>query len=173
MIARRPAGNQPGMKTLRLLCALSLALAVPALAGPKLELEVGAGGSGTKAAAATLTGRIGVDLLDWFTPSVRVVTLTPLGGAPTALAVLGEVRAHTSGKLQLTAGVGVGVATATFVPGATGVDATVARATPWLQGDVGLRVVLGPFFVGLGVGGAPAAQRWMATLSVGVAAFGG
>ncbi len=158
------------MRAFLLVAVLGIGTTVEA--GPRLELEVGAGAAGWTQATPTFTGRIGVDLLGWFTPSLRVMTTTPISGEQVGLSALGEFRVHTPGFLQLTAGVGVGVATASFSSrgaGIGGIDATVARVNPYLWGDIGLRVMITRLWVGLSVGGAPLASQWMGLLSVGVA----
>lgn len=142
---------------------------------PKLELEVAGGASAQNDLTPTVSGRIGVDLWNWLTPSVRVLSIAPWAGPSSAWAIQGELRAHTKGTLlQLTGGVGLGLATASVERSASGIDATVARAAqPWLTGDLGARVLLGPFFVGASIGGAPLQRQWLGSLNLGVIAFGG
>jgi hypothetical protein len=163
--------------------ALLCLLALPAFAGPQLEVEVGAGASGLSLIAPTFTGRVGVDLMGWFTPSLRVMSLTPLSGDTVGWSALAELRAHTPGVFQLTGGVGLGLATASFTRQASGAVSTqvstLATSTlstntiaPYLFADLGVRVKLGPVFVGASVGGAPFANQYLALLSVGFAAFG-
>ena len=149
-------------------------LAAPAWADPKLEVELGAGASGLAAPTPTLMGRIGVDLLDWFTPSLRVMSVTPLSGQSMGWSVLGEFRAHTSGRVQFMGGLGMGLATASFTTRPTGgVDASLNSVSPYLYADLGLRVFLGPCWIGLSAGGAPLARQWLGLLTVGFSAFGG
>lgn len=167
MIAGRGRGIEPDMNA-RLLVLLAALAASPALAGPRLELEVGAGAWALKAFTPNVTGRVGLDLFGWFTPSLRVLTLNALGSNPTALSILAEGRAHTKGLFQVTGGVAVGFATATVSPDGS----SVARAAPALLGDLGVRVMLGPVWLGAGVGGNPLALTWQALLNVGVVAFG-
>ncbi|MBL8918972.1 MAG: hypothetical protein JNJ54_08955 [Myxococcaceae bacterium] len=140
----------------------------------KLELEVGAGATSRDAISPTVSARVGVDLWNWFTPSVRLVSVAPWAGPESAWAIQGELRAHTRGRvLQLTGGVGLGLATANVVRSSSGLDANLTRpALPWLTGDLGLRALLGPFFVGVAVGGAPLQQQWLASLNLGFVAFG-
>lgn len=145
--------------------------AVPALAAPTLELEVGGGAFDIHAPQPTFTGRVGVDLLGFITPSLRVTSLTPLSGSASAWLMLGEVRLHTPGTVQLTGGVAVGFATAD-VTYAAPLDTSVTRLSPWLQADLGLRVMLGRFWVGAAVTSAPLQSQWMGTLNLGVS-FGG
>lgn len=142
---------------------------------PKLELEIAGGASAQNDLTPTVSGRIGVDLWNWLTPSVRVLSVAPWAGPTSAWAIQGELRAHTQGALlQLTGGVGLGLATASVDRSSSGVDATVARAAqPWLTGDVGARVLLGPFFLGASVGVAPIQRQWLGSLNVGLIAFGG
>lgn len=151
----------------------SLVGAAPCLADPRLELEVGAGASSLAHPTPTFAGRIGVDLLDWFTPSLQVMSATPLSGAAAGFGIIAELRAHTRGRFQLTGGVGMGLATASFTSPSSGlVDAQLNRVSPYLFADLGVRVTFGPFWVGASVGGAPLAQQWLALLTVGFAAFG-
>lgn len=140
----------------------------------KLEVEVGAGATSRDAISPTVSARVGVDLWNWFTPSVRLVSVTPWAGPESAWAIQGELRAHTRGRvLQLTGGVGLGLATANVVRSSSGLDANLTRpALPWLTGDVGVRALLGPFFLGVSVGGAPLQQQWLASLNLGFVAFG-
>jgi hypothetical protein len=151
------------------LLPLLLLTSAPCLAA-KLELEVGAGATSARAFdAPSLTGRIGLDFFDHLTPSLRALALTPVGRSDlSAWALLGEVRAHTSGRFQLNAGLGVGVGSARFAPGpGTGVSARLDRVAPYLMGDVGARLCLWKFWVGLNVGGSPSSPGLMATLSLG------
>ena len=145
------------------------------LAALLLELELAGGASAQNDLTPTVSGRIGVDLWNWLTPSVRVLSIAPWAGPTSAWAIQGELRAHTKGTLlQLTGGVGLGLATASVDRSASGVDATVSRAAqPWLTGDLGARLLLGPFFVGASVGVAPLQRQWLGSLNLGVIAFGG
>jgi hypothetical protein len=153
---------------------LSLLLAAPARAAPKLELELGAGASGLTAPNPTFLGRIGLDLANWFTPSVRVMSVTPLSGHAMGWSVLAELRAHSSGHVQFMGGLGIGLATAAFVTRPSGgLDAQVNSISPYLYADLGVRFTFGPFWVGLSAGGAPLAQQWLGLLTVGFCAFGG
>lgn len=182
MIDSELPGNRRDMRRLLvlLLCLPALALANPAevkeaASGPKLELEVTAGAASRNDLAPTVSARVGLDLWNWFTPSVRVFSVAPWAGPESAWAIQGELRAHTRGTLfQLTGGLGLGLATATVVRGSTGLEAGLTRsAQPWLTGDLGVRALLGPFFIGLSVGGAPFQQQWLGSLNLGVIAFGG
>lgn len=160
------------MKPMPLVVLAAVLSSATALASPKLELEVGGGAFDVSSPQPTFTGRVGADLLGFFTPSLRVTSLTPLGGERSAWLVLGELRLHTPGTLQLTGGLGLGFATAD-VPRASVLDTSVTRSgAPWLQADLGLRVVLGRFFVGAAVTSAPLERHWMGTLNLGVALFG-
>jgi len=167
MIGRGGCGIETDMNA-RLMVLLGALSASPALATPRLELEVGAGAWALKAFTPNLSGRVGLDLFGWFTPSLRVMTLNALGSDPTALSILAEARAHSKGIFQVTGGVAVGFATATVSPDGS----SVARAAPALLGDLGVRVMLGPVFIGAGVGGNPLALTWQAMVNVGVVAFG-
>jgi hypothetical protein len=153
--------------------AAALVAAAPALASPKLELEVGAGAAGLAEVSPTFTGRVGVDLMGWFTPSLRVMSLTPLSGDAMGWSVLAELRAHSPGRFQVTGGVGMGVATAGFTRSATGaVDLQLSRVSPYLFADLGVRVMLGPVFIGASIGGAPFAGQYLGLVTLGVAVFG-
>ncbi|MEW5743344.1 MAG: hypothetical protein AB1938_30825 [Myxococcota bacterium] len=156
------------------LVALALVLSsVPALAGPKLELELGGGAVDWSAPQPTFTGRVGADLFGFFTPSLRVTSLSPFSASASTWLVLGELRLHTPGPVQVTGGVGLGFATADVrhVPDAP-LEASVTRNAPWLQADLGLRVMLGRFWLGAAVTSAPLERQWMGTLNLGVALFG-
>lgn len=160
------------MNPMRVAVLAAVLSAVPALAAPTLELEVGGGAFDVRAPQPTFTGRVGVDLLGFVTPSLRVTSLTPLSGASSAWLMLGEVRLHTPGPVQLTGGVAVGFATAD-VTHAAPLDTSVSRLSPWLQADLGLRVVLGRFWIGAAVTSAPLQSQWMGTLNLGVSFLGG
>jgi len=148
--------------------------AAPARAQARLEVELGAGASGLAAPSPTFTGRVGIDLLGWFTPSLRVMSVTPLTGRGLGWSVLGEFRAHTAGRVQLTFGLGMGLATASFTSGgAAGLEAQLNPLAPYLYADLGVRVLFGPLWVGLCAGGAPLAQQWLGLFTVGFSAFGG
>jgi len=147
-----------------------------AWASPQLEMEAGGGIFGHADSSPTFTGRVGVDFWNHLTPSVRLITLSPLDSGRSAWAVLGELRAHTNGRWQVNAGLSLGLGTATF---ATGTDhsplaANLYSASPYVMGDVGLRLMLGHFWVGVNVGGSPMPdnQYWLGTLSVGFRMFG-
>lgn len=171
------------MNRLRLIPVIALLAPLMGLAEPavkqssdtaKLEVEVSAGATSRDAISPTVAARVGVDLWNWFTPSVRLVSVTPWAGPESAWAIQGELRAHTRGRvLQLTGGVGLGLATANVVRSTGGLDAALARpAQPWLTGDVGVRALLGPFFIGVSAGGAPLQRQWLASLNLGFVAFG-
>jgi hypothetical protein len=157
-------------RTLALAALLSSSLAV---AGPHLELEVGAGASGLSTAVATFSGRVGLDLFDFLTPSVRFLSAAPLEvTSPVGWGVLAELRLHTSGTLQLTGGVALGVASANLAWRAT-TSGQLDQLAPYLTADIGLRLKLGPVLIGVGVGGAPwVSPQWMALANVGVSLFG-
>lgn len=149
-----------------LLALLLLLVASPAPAA-KLELEVGAG-AGRSADGPTLSGRIGLDVLEHLTPSVRALTSGWGETSSQAWAVLGELRAHTSGRVQLTGGLGLGVGAAyvSSAPG-EGVTARLLRTSPTLRADLGLRVTFSSLWVALGVAGSPSSPGLLGMLSVG------
>lgn len=176
-------GNRTDMHAAKL-TLLSLGLVTSAFADPaevkkttddpKLEVEVTGGVTSRSDLTPTVSARLGVDFWNWFTPSVRLVSVAPWSGSQSAWAIQAELRGHTRGSLlQLTGGIGFGLATANVVRAPTGVDADLSRpAQPWLTGDVGARVLLGPLFLGVSVGGAPLQQQWLASLNLGFVAFG-
>jgi hypothetical protein len=104
----------------RLIASLTLFGAAPAFASG-LEVELGGGGGATwQTFAPAITGRLGVDWVDHITTSVRLLTLTGMHGQLTgtsqdvtsgyqAWAALAELKVHTSGTFQLSAGAGLGV----------------------------------------------------------------
>ena len=145
----------------------AIVLACPFTArAAKLELEVGAGHA-LVAPAKSWTARIGLDLFGHLTPSVRVMTQSPICCDTQTWAVLGELRAHTLGTVQLTAGLGLGVGTATVVRAP---DATVhfqRVPTRYAMGDLGLRFMLGDFWIGAGVARSTAWDGYLGTLSLG------
>jgi hypothetical protein len=147
-----------------------------ASASTGLEVEAGGGVFGHADTSPTFTGRVGVDFWNHITPSVRLMTLSPMDGGRSAWAVLGEIRAHSNGRWQVNAGLSLGLGTATFAAGTskTSVSANLYSVSPYVMGDVGLRLMLGRFWVGLNVGGSPMPdnQYWLGTLSVGFRAFG-
>lgn len=147
-------------------------IAIPALARPSLELEVGAGANGNfRALSPSFSARAGLDFFNLLTPSVKVMTLNSLGSPNAAWALLGELRAHTRGRLQLTGGIAVGFGTAVFSSHPEGITPSVATLKPWVTADVGARVLLGPFFVGFNLGGTPFNPGWTAMLTVGFKLF--
>jgi hypothetical protein len=168
------------MGIVRTVCVFSLLLGLPALAEEakrnsddvRLEFEVGGGVTSRTDLSPTLSGRLGVDLWGWFTPSIRLISVGPWTPATSAWAIQGELRAHTRGFFQITGGIGFGLATANVARDAQVFDADLTRAAqPWLTGDVGARLVFGPLFVGASVGGAPFQQRWLFSANVGLIAF--
>ena len=174
MIESKGPGNQPGMKRLLILALLSSSFG--AWASPRLELEVGGGATGTASLrpdlSPSLGARVGVDLWEHFTPSLRVLTLSPLGSDHTSWATLAEARIHSSGIFQVSAALGAGFGNAE-VGTQPALDAQFFQVKPYLEGDVGARVMIGRFWIGLNVGGMPLDRTWIASLNVGVAAFGG
>jgi len=155
------------IRTLALLALLSSSVAV---AGPHLELEVGAGASGLSTAAATFSGRVGLDLFEFFTPSVRMLVATPLSLDPAGWAFLGELRLHTPGVFQLTGGVAFGLSSAGMAFRAA--TTSLTALAPYLTADIGVRLKLGPVLIGIGVGGNPwVSPQWVALANIGVSLF--
>ncbi len=153
---------------------LAVSSSVVAFADPRLELEVGGGVSASClcAPAPALSARIGVDLAEHFTPSLRLLTFALPGSDHHTWAVLGEFRAHTKGRVQLNAGAGIGFGAAAFNATSDGLDAQFFRVAPFVNVDAGVRVMLGRWWVGANVGGMPWSKVATAMLSVGVSPFG-
>lgn len=145
-----------------------------ALADPRLEIEAGGGVSANCFCAVhpTLTLRTGVDFADHFTPSIRLTTFALPGTENHTWAVLGEFRAHTSGRFQVNGGVGIGFGKAMFDASSDGLNADFFRVTPYVNVDVGARLMLGRWWVGANVGGMPWSHVFTATVNVGVSPFG-
>jgi hypothetical protein len=152
------------------LCSLLL-MSTAATAAPVLELEVGAGAHGwTTDPSPTLSGRVGLDLFDWFTPGVRAMSLTNFRQDDRAWALLADFRVHTAPRLfELNAGIDLGFALA-HVNGPTQVTADTVN--PYVIGDVGVRLNLWRMWIGLNVGATPIGPTWLGMLSVGIAPFG-
>jgi hypothetical protein len=159
------------MKRLILVLALSSSAA---WADPRLELEVAGGASAhclCKIAPA-FSARLGVDFANFITPSVRMMTFALPGTDNHTWAVLGELRAHTRGRVQVNAGAALGFGAATFNAGEDGLNAEFFRVAPYVNVDVGLRVMMGQWWIGANVGGLPGQRVVTAMLSVGVSPFG-
>ena len=88
-----------------------------------LELEVAGGASAACLCRVSpaLSARLGVDFAEHFTPSVRMMTFALPGSEDHSWAVLGELRAHTKGRFQVNAGVGLGFGQAHFNAGPDGI----------------------------------------------------
>lgn len=158
----------------RLMLVLAVSSSAVAWADPRLELEVAGGASAhclCKISPA-LSARIGVDFAEHFTPSVRLMTFALPGSDNHTWAVLGEFRAHTKGRFQLNAGAGIGFGAAQFNAGEGGLDAQFFRVSPYVNLDVGARVMLGRWWIGANIGGMPGQRVYTAMLSVGVSPFG-
>jgi hypothetical protein len=172
MITSERSGNQPGMKRWTILAGALVALAAGAT--PRLELEVGGGATGVTGAAMApaLNARVGVDFWEHVTPSLKVLTALPLEG-DTSWATLAELGVHTSGTVQVSASVGLGFGNAVLSAGDRKLDAQFFQVKPYLEGEVGARVMFGRFWVGLNVGALPLDRTLLASLNLGVSAFGG
>ena len=160
------------MKRLTLLLVVSSSSI--AFADPRLELEV-AGGVSTHCfckLSPALTARVGVDFAEHFTPSIRILTFALPGSDHHAWALLGEFRAHTRGRFQVNAGVALGFGKAFFDASEDGLEAQFFRVDPYVNVDVGARLMFGRWWVGANVGGMPALALYTATLNVGVSPFG-
>jgi hypothetical protein len=147
----------------------AVVLACPfAARAAKLELEIGTTHV-LAAAPRALTARIGLDVLGHLTPSVRALAQSPTCCGRETWAMLGELRAHTGGWLQLTAGLGVGIGTAYLTDGPPDVGtASVQRIqSKYMMGDLGLRLMFRDFWVGAGVARSTGWDGYRATLSVG------
>ena len=145
-----------------------------AWADPRLELEVAAGASARCLCKLdpALSARVGVDFAEHFTPSIRLMTFALPGSDHHTWAVLGEFRAHTSGRFQVNAGAGIGFGEASFNAGEGGLDAQFFRVAPYVNVDAGVRLMLGRWWIGANVGGMPGQRVYTAMLSVGVSPFG-
>ncbi len=146
-----------------------------AWADPRLELEVAGGASAgcLCRVSPALSARLGVDFANWITPSIRMMTFALPGSDDHVWAVLGELRAHTRGRFQLNAGAGIGFGAATFNAGDEGLEAQFFRVKPYVNLDVGARLMFGRWWIGANVGGMPGNRVYTAMLSVGVSPFGG
>jgi hypothetical protein len=149
---------------MRLLAVLFVLCSASAFATASLELEVGGGAHGLHDAAPTFTGRVGLDLFDWLTPSVRAMTVG-MPNVDSSWAVLGDLHVHTPPHLFQA---GIGAAVGFAVASRTGAS-TVA---PYFMGDVGVRLNFWRMWVGLNVGASPLPVSWMAFASIGIAPFG-
>ncbi len=158
------------MKQMILLLVVSSSAA---WADPRLELEV-AGGASTHCLckiSPALSARVGVDFAEHFTPSVRMMTFALPGSDNHTWAVLGEFRAHTRGRVQLNAGVGIGFGAAAFNATEGGLDAQFFHVAPYVNVDAGARVMMGAWWIGANIGGLPGQHVYTAMLSVGVSPF--
>jgi hypothetical protein len=156
--------------------ALALLLcSTQALALPALELEVNGGVKGhhgPDTIGPTLGARVGIDLWDLVTLSVRGMSLSTFDQPSQEFGLLAEVRLHNRGRFQFNGGLALGLAIATVAPATDGLDFTYAAVRPFPLVDVGFRVNLWKFFFGVNVGGWPFTPTWMGTLSVGMSFFG-
>lgn len=152
---------------------MGMALVGAKASAAELELELGAGAGATGIDPnGALTGRIGIDLAEHFTPSLRGVALGQPASGLDLWALLAELRAHTSGRLQLTGGVAFGVGSLLVGPGpGDSVSANLHRTMPYILGDIGLRLMLSNFWLGASVGGSPTRPGYLGTLYLGWAPF--
>lgn len=155
--------------------------AASATAGPRLELELGGSAAALPAPAPLLQARVGLDVFNVLTPSLKVVSRSPWSPREANLGVYFELRAHTRGVVQLTGGVAAGLFATTLssAGGAGGGDVEGGlSATPPVRlrddylADLGLRVMLGRVWLGASVGVAPLQQQVFGTVTLGVALFG-
>jgi hypothetical protein len=136
----------------RLIASLTLFGAAPAFASG-LEVELGGGGGATwQTFAPAITGRLGVDWVDHITTSVRLLTLTGMHGQLTgtsqdvtsgyqAWAALAELKVHTSGTFQLSAGAGLGVGQPSVAePWSAAPPHSNSALVPYTQGSLGGRL---------------------------------
>lgn len=150
----------------------ALLCSTPALAVPALELEVHGGvkgNNGPDTIGPTLGARIGLDIADLFTVSVKAMSLCKFDDPHQELGFLLDARLHTRGRFQFNGGLGLGLAIASFDQGG---DAAFNVVRPFPLADIGVRLTLWKFFVGLNVGGWPFTPTWFGTLSFGVSFFG-
>ena len=155
---------------LRALALTCVILQLPAAAA-RLELEVGAGAE-SRAAAPMLTGRVGVDFFDWLTPSLRAFAVSPPGGDVSAWALAGELRAHTRGRVQMFGALGLALGNAYLFAENDTYSARMVRQGAYLLGELGARLRLFDFFLGLSVGGSPLSDRFLVTASLTWAGLG-
>jgi hypothetical protein len=157
------------------LALAALLFAAPAFAVPALELEVNGGvkgHNGPDTIGPTLGARVGIDLWDILTFSVRGMSLSKFDQPTQEFGLLLDARVHSPGRFQVNGGLGLGLAIATVSPGGDWLDASFTTVRPFPLLDVGVRLNLWKFFVGLNVGGWPFTPTWMGTLSVGISLFG-
>lgn len=159
------------------LAAAALLFSTPALAVPALELEVNGGvkgHNGPETIGPTFGARVGLDLWDLLTLSVRGMTLSTFDQPRQELGFLADVRVHSRGRFQVNGGLGLGLAIATIAPSGDWVDASFTTVRPFPLADVGVRLNLWKLFIGLNVGGWPfnPTPTWMGTLNVGISLFG-
>lgn len=159
---------------MRMILVLVVLTSSVAFGDPQLELEVSGGASAhcLCGISPALSARLGVDFSEHFTPAVRLSTFALPGSDNHTWAVLGEFRAHTAGRFQVNAALGLGVGNAMFDAGADGLEARFFRVAPYVSVDVGARVMLGRWWIGANIGGMPANWVYLATLNVGVSPFG-
>lgn len=160
------------MRPLLLVAALlfsSKALAVPAL---ELEATGGMHGGACCGPSPLLGGRVGIDLWDILTFSVKGMSLSRFEARTQEVGFLLDVRVHNRGRVQFNSGLSLGVAVATFADSGSGVDTAFNVVRPFPLADIGLRVNIWKFFVGVNVGGWPFTPTWFGTLSAGVSLFG-
>ena len=156
---------------MRPLLLLFTLFALPAAAAPALELEVNGGVKGSDCACAfgpTLGARIGLDIANLFTVSVKGMSLSKFDQPRQEFGLLLDARFHSRGRLEFNGGLGLGLAIATVDQN----DASIVAVRPFPLLDIGLRLNLWRFFIGLNVGGWPFAPTWFGALSVGVSLFG-
>ena len=165
LIALSPSGDERDMKNF----VTAMVLAFPLAAGAaKLELEIGSMHVVAPQPRA-LTARIGLDVLGHLTPSVRALTQSGTCCGRETWALLGELRAHTGGWLQLTAGLGLGVGTAYLAERSPDAASVRVQRAPsqYMMGDLGLRVMFRDFWVGAGVARSTGWDGYRGMLSVG------
>ncbi len=157
---------------MRPLLLAALLCSTPALAVPALELELNGGvkgHDGPDTIGPTLGVRVGLDLADLFTLSVRGMSLCKFDQPRQEFGFLLDARFHSRGRFQFNGGLGLGLAIASVESGG---DWAFSVIKPLPLVDVGVRLNLWKFFVGLNVGGWPFTPTWLGTLSVGVNFFG-
>ena len=157
------------------LALLGLLVCSSAAAFPALEVEAAGGILGrdsVQSIAPTFAGRVGLDLFDRVTVSMRGMSLSPITAPTQVWGFLADAHVHTRGHFQVNGGLGVGFALAAFSSGDKALDVSLSGVRPFLLADVGVRLALGHFFIGLNAGGWPWTPMWMGTLSFGVRFFG-
>jgi hypothetical protein len=121
----------------------------------------------------TLGARVGLDLFDLVTLSVRGMSLSRFDQPRQEIGLLADVHVHSRGRFQVNGGLGLGLAIASVEQAGGGLDVSYSTVRPFPLLDVGVRLNIWKFFVGLNVGGWPfGVPTYTGTASVGISLFG-